>query len=324
MDKKITKFFQIIAILALLFGAVGPMAISGGNLQLKAHPRLAQMASQTPESLVSVIVQKAGSTGQAEALATQLGGKITRDLRIINAFTASMLAKSALELAFSPLVRWVSLDAPVRQSDAEETVYTTWATSLGSLVANGFTDNANMVDDALGPNGSFGFGSSIKGSFSGFASEVTPGNVIHKVEVVLKAYTPTWLEYGDDPVLTVYLGGQAVSSATLNHRLIRPSTSAENAGELAVDITGCRTWQWTDFDSGVEVAIDQTRLRGLAPCLLRCGWAAGHEWSRHEYLHLRNVLHVSMGLEFQPNAIYAMGRYFYWLNSVVGQGANRH
>jgi serine protease AprX len=265
MEKKITKFLQIIVVLALLLGAVGPMAISGGNLQFKAHPRLAQMASQTPDSQVSVIVQKAGSSGQAEALATQLGGKITRDLRIINAFTASMLAKSAIELAFSPLVRWVSLDAPVRQSDAEETVYTSWATSLGTLVANGYTDSANMVDDALGPNGSFGFGSSIKGSFSGFASEVTPGNVIHKIEVVLQAYTPVPLEAGDDPVLTVFVGGQPVSSATLNRQLFGPFASAENAGELAVDITGCRTWQWADFDSGVELAIDQTRLKPWHP-----------------------------------------------------------
>jgi serine protease AprX len=265
MDKKITKFFQIFAVLALLLGAVGPMAVSGGSLQLKAHPRLAQMASQSPDSQVSVIVQKVGSSGQAEALATQLGGKITRDLPIINAFTAKMLAKSALELAFSPLVRWVSLDAPVRQADAEETVYTTWATSLGSLVANGFTNNANMVHDALGPDGLFGYGSTVKGSFSGFASEVTPGNVIHKVEVVLQAYTPVPLEAGDDPVLTLFVGGKALSSATLNHQLFEPFASAENAGEVAVDITGSHLWQWADFDYVVELAIDQTRLKAEHP-----------------------------------------------------------
>ncbi len=265
MDKKITKFIQIFAVLALLIGAVGPMAISGGNLQLKAHPRLAQMATQSPDSLVSVIVQKAGSSGQAEELATQLGGKITRDLSIINAFTAKMLAKSALELAFSPLVRWVSLDAPVRQSDAVETVYTSWATSLGVLVVNGFTDNANMVDDALGPDGLFGYGSTVKGSFSGFASEVTPGNGIQKVEVVLQAYTPVPLEVGDDPVLTVFVSGQPVSSATLNHELIQPFASAENAGELTVDITGSHIWQWADLDNGVELIIDQTRLNAEHP-----------------------------------------------------------
>jgi len=260
MDKKLTKFFQIFAILALLLGAVGPMAFSAGGLQLKAHPMLAQMASQSPMSVVSVIVQKAGSSGQAEALATQLGGKITRDLRIINAFTAKMLAKSALELAFSPLVRWVSLDAPVRQSDAEETVYTTWATSLGFLVANGFTDNTNMVDDALGPNGRFGYGSDVKGSFSGFASEVTPDYSIHKVEVVLQAYAPVVLGAGDNPLLTVYAGGKPISSATVDYKLFTPYSSLESAGLVEIDITGSHVWQWSDFDSGVELVIDQTRL----------------------------------------------------------------
>ncbi len=49
---------------------------------------LAQIATQTPEQPVSVIVQKADKSSQAEALVQQLGGKITKDLRIINAFAA--------------------------------------------------------------------------------------------------------------------------------------------------------------------------------------------------------------------------------------------
>jgi serine protease AprX len=262
---KCTRFFQICVMLALLLGALWPIATSGQTFQVKAHPILAQIADQSPMRLVSVIVQKAGSTGHAEADAIRLGAKITRDLRIINAFTAQMMAKSAVELANSPSVRWVSLDAPVRQSDAEDTVYTTWATSLGSLVANGFANNTSIVDDALGPNGLFGYGSSTRGSFAGFVSEVTPDYSIHKIEVVLQAYVPFGLGVGEDPLLTLYVGGKPVSSLTLSRQLFAAYTSPETAGQVEVDITGSHIWQWTDFDSNVELVIDQSRLNAGHP-----------------------------------------------------------
>jgi serine protease AprX len=74
------------------------------------------MAAESPEQSVSVIVQKAGISNQAEALVAQLGGTVTQDLRLINAFVAEMTAGAARQLAASPSVRWVSLDAPMQSS----------------------------------------------------------------------------------------------------------------------------------------------------------------------------------------------------------------
>jgi serine protease AprX len=52
-------------------------------------------------------------------LAARLGGKVTGDLSIIRAFTARMTAKTALRLAASPLVRWVSPDAPMESATCD-------------------------------------------------------------------------------------------------------------------------------------------------------------------------------------------------------------
>jgi serine protease AprX len=74
------------------------------------------MAATQPEQIVSVIVQKANASDQAERYVEELGGKITKDLHIINAFAARMSASQAKKLAGSSMVRWVSLDAPVENT----------------------------------------------------------------------------------------------------------------------------------------------------------------------------------------------------------------
>jgi serine protease AprX len=78
----------------------------------KAHAALLDMAAQQPDATVSVIVQKTASS-HAEQTAARLGGKVTKDLHIINAFVAEMPGKAVAALAKSDGIRWVSLDAPV-------------------------------------------------------------------------------------------------------------------------------------------------------------------------------------------------------------------
>ena len=107
------KPLQVLIILVIAFSLMIPAALPGAFASAKVDPLLAQVATQTPEQPVSVIVQKTGESSQAEVLATHLGGKITRDLSIINAFSAEMSAGAARQLAASPSVRWVSLDAPM-------------------------------------------------------------------------------------------------------------------------------------------------------------------------------------------------------------------
>jgi serine protease AprX len=110
------KPLQVLIILVISFSLMSPAALPRAVASAKAHPMLAQVASQTPDKIVSVIIQKADKSSQAEALVQQLGGKITKDLHIINAFAVEMRAGAVQELATSPAVHWVSLDAPVEQS----------------------------------------------------------------------------------------------------------------------------------------------------------------------------------------------------------------
>jgi serine protease AprX len=110
------RFFQVLSLFvvaATLLGLSAPAVTQPTPQVAHAHPLLVQMAADDPEQLVSVIVQKlAGSTGLDSEVA-RLGGEVTQDLAIINAFAAEMTASAALELATSSNVRWVSLDSPM-------------------------------------------------------------------------------------------------------------------------------------------------------------------------------------------------------------------
>jgi len=113
---KSNRFLSLTITAILLLGLVSPMASAAPVAAAKAQPLLAELAAQDPSQMVQVIVQQmAGATG-AEAQVAKLGGTVTKDLHIINAFAAEMTAKAALELARSESVRWVSLDASMKES----------------------------------------------------------------------------------------------------------------------------------------------------------------------------------------------------------------
>jgi serine protease AprX len=80
---------------------------------LRAQPELITLAQETPAATVGVIVQKTGVGTNLEQRVMQLGGVVTLDLHIINAFAAKLPARAVLALARMSGVRWVSLDAPV-------------------------------------------------------------------------------------------------------------------------------------------------------------------------------------------------------------------
>lgn len=113
---KLHKVLTIFIIILLLVGALTPVILPTGENTTHAHPLLLQMAAQTPEQDIAIIVQKADTTRQAEELAVRLGGAITKELDIINAFAAEIKVTGAVKLAQSNYVRWVSLDAPVERS----------------------------------------------------------------------------------------------------------------------------------------------------------------------------------------------------------------
>lgn len=254
---KLKQLFQFLVIASLLLAGVGstPQQV----LAAKAQPLLTELAAQDPAQVVRVIVQQmAGATG-AEAQAAKLGGTVTQDLHIINAFAAEMTAEAALELARMESVRWVSLDAPTQSANTKNT---TWSTKLGTTVANGFTNPAN-VPSATGINGTYGYGAKVKGAFGGFLVAQVPGEVITKVEVVLRLYTPVKLGTSETPKLTAYVGGKAGAAVSVN---IPTSCVSPNVGTLGIDITSSRaSWRWSDFSKNVEIVIDQSAVASNHP-----------------------------------------------------------
>jgi hypothetical protein len=104
-------FSQFFIGLAIVLGLIGPAALFGGAQGVHAHPALIEIGRAAPEQMVSVIVQKSDKTGHAEELTIVLGGKITKVMGTTNTFSARLAAGNALELAYSPSVRWIRLMA---------------------------------------------------------------------------------------------------------------------------------------------------------------------------------------------------------------------
>ncbi|MBI5876742.1 MAG: S8 family serine peptidase [Chloroflexi bacterium] len=96
--------------LALVLGLLAAGA-APAQVFLRAQPELRVLAARAPAQLVSVIVQKTAAAQPVEEAVTRLGGAITKDLHIINAFAAALPASAAITLARTDGVRWVSLDS---------------------------------------------------------------------------------------------------------------------------------------------------------------------------------------------------------------------
>ena len=56
----------------------------------RVQPLLLELAAQQPDQVVSVIVQKTVKNDRVEQTVGALGGTVTADLRIINAFAAEL------------------------------------------------------------------------------------------------------------------------------------------------------------------------------------------------------------------------------------------
>jgi serine protease AprX len=257
--KKHISLTNIFLTLALIAGVILPTSSVLQSTVLRVQPLLQQMAASDPAQTIRVIVQKqaAAQEQDVEAQVMALGGKVTSDLHIINAFAAEMTAEAALKLSQMKFVRWISLDAPVQQS-ASPWKFTTWATSNGTVVTNGFKDYGKILSP-VGRNGSFGYGSRVKGSFAGFMPEYSPAAAITKIELSLFLYTAKTLTTAQVVKVTPYIGGKASGSTTLSASAINNFVGAGKAGFLTLDITGLRAWKWSDFTT-LQLLVDQSSL----------------------------------------------------------------
>ncbi len=154
--------FSIIVLVLSLFGFAAPVH---RNVAEKIQPGLAELAAQAPDQRVSVIVQKTSGASGAEALVAKMGGTVTQDLHIINAFSAVMSAKDAVQLSQISSVRWISIDAAMELSVCNQCIDTsnlanTYITAIrASEVWNsapyiqGQNIGVAVVDSGINPNG---------------------------------------------------------------------------------------------------------------------------------------------------------------------------
>ncbi len=252
----------LLTVFALLF-SLSPAGTStlAMSSDLSAQPILLSLAAEQPDLDINVIVQKTVHDTSVEDEARALGGLVTKDLSIINAFAADIPARAVVHLASARGVRWISLDAAVRESQTASTdVFSTWATMVGTSVPNTFSNATAIFDSALGPNGTYGLGiDQTKGAFTGFDFEVTPGNAITKVELLLQSYSP---RIAHDFKVKVWQSGKQIKEFTVKHDLFAAYVSPQTAGRVTVDITSTKTWTWADLDNPLELYLD---LGGLDP-----------------------------------------------------------
>ena len=133
--KRLNLLVVIALMLSLLIPAATPLAQQAARVQ----PLLLQLATQQPDQTVSVIVQKTVKDDRVEQAVGALGGTVTKDLHIINAFAAEMKAKDVAQLAKTDGVRWVSFDAPVVETGGPDGTVNTAAL-------------LNVYDKAIGAN----------------------------------------------------------------------------------------------------------------------------------------------------------------------------
>ncbi len=183
---------NLLLTLALALGLLGPVSMPTVAQAANLHPLLAQIAAESPEQAVAVIVQKAGASDRAEKLAARLGGTVTKDLHIINAFVAEMTAGAARQLAASPAVRWVSMDGPVESTGKGGSpgggtpqnyyldtlgVRQVWAMGLkGAGIAVAVVDSGVSSDKDFSANLATGSGSRLVRQISFSANSSTPND----------------------------------------------------------------------------------------------------------------------------------------------------
>lgn len=159
------SFGSVLLALLVALGALGPISKPTVASTANLHPILVQLAAQSPEQMVAVIVQKTGSASRAEAVVAQLGGVITHDLSLINGFAAQLPAGRTPELARTSGIRWVSYDAPVESSACRQCMDTTKLQTafIKAIRADAVWNNAPyrqgqgigvaVVDSGINPNG---------------------------------------------------------------------------------------------------------------------------------------------------------------------------
>ena len=117
------KRLHLLMVLALVASLVMsltamPTAVQAKKDDLKADPRLLQLAAEHPDDVFKVIVQRDVKNKDLpdenpEAAVANGGGRVKKQLQMIESFSAELTGKEIEKLARHKKVRWISLDAPM-------------------------------------------------------------------------------------------------------------------------------------------------------------------------------------------------------------------
>ena len=164
---KTKLFFNLIFILTLLTAAMANttrVARAGnGDDELKADPRLLQMASENPDAIFKVIVQKEAKNKdlkgkEVEDEILRGGGQVKNQLDLIVSISAELTGKEITRLAKHPGVRWISADAPMLSTIApgmnsvrDEFTSKSYTLNAGTLNwSGGWTETGESTDPGKG------------------------------------------------------------------------------------------------------------------------------------------------------------------------------
>ncbi len=126
--RKANLFFNIIVALSLvmmLLGSTPIPAYADNDKELKADPALLQLADEHPDDTFQVIVQsevknKDFNDDDPEIEVQKEGGRVKKQLQMIESFSAELTGQKIEKLSKNPKVRWISFDAPVVSNTASD------------------------------------------------------------------------------------------------------------------------------------------------------------------------------------------------------------
>lgn len=126
---------------ALMVGSFSNL--QAGDDPPRLHPSVLQLAQEQPNEKIKIIVQRMTQEKIPAQALQRAGGKIGKELPIINGFAMEIPARAVEALARTPGVRWISLDAPV--------ISTTCRNPVGLAAAYSFEDGSgSTVTDTSG------------------------------------------------------------------------------------------------------------------------------------------------------------------------------
>ncbi len=187
--RKTKLFFNMIVILTLVLTALGnsTMVAEAGNKndEPKADPRLLQMAEENPDATFMVIVQrevknKNVQEDDPEEEVEKGGGKVKKQFKMVESFSAELTGKQILNLAKKKRCAGYRRMRPWfrRRSNpliSPRLVWLVQQSRIGTLIL------IIWLTQPEGPDGVFGYkAGNAKGTFSGFNLEVLPDFAITK------------------------------------------------------------------------------------------------------------------------------------------------